>query len=86
MAIASGNDNGGMEQISLGEAQFHLREPCCPMPSCSSQGPAQSSARSVSGKQELVGCSRKRPASADTKLRPQAKKGNASCVIAADLE
>ena len=85
MATASGNDNGGTEQISPGEAQSHRHELSCPMPSLSSQGPALSSARPVSGKQELVGCSRKRPASADTKLRSQAKEGIASCVIAADV-
>ena len=86
MAIASGNDNGGMEQISLGEAQFHLRELSCPTPSYSSQGPALSIARLVSGKQDLVGCSLKRPASVVTKRRSQAKKGIVRCDPASDVD
>ena len=86
MAIESRNDNGGMEQISLVEAQLHLREPRRPMPSCSSQGPALSSARSVSGKQELVGCSLKRPASVVTKRRSQAKKRIVRCHPASDVD
>ena len=85
-SLASEEENGGSAQIFPDEAQPQMHELPVLMPSMSSWGPALLSADAVFGKQEVEGRSRKRPASADTQLKSQAKKANVCRDIFADPE
>ena len=76
-SLAPEEDNGGTEQIFLDRAQPQRHELPLLMPSLSSCGPALPSPDTDVCKKQFGGRTRKRPASAHTKLKPQLKKTKA---------